>query len=110
MPEELAPILHTQSTNTAIQWYARLGFELEGEHQFVKGMPIYVFLRRGPIILHLSEHQGDAKPGTLSYMFVHDLDAIATEFAAEIIEQPWRREVHLTDPDGNRWRIGERKS
>ena len=31
------------------------------------------------------------------------------EFNTEIKDQPWAREVQLTDPDGNRLRIGERK-
>lgn len=41
-------------------------------------------------------------------MFAHELEAIATEFSADMIEQPWHREVYLTDPDGNRWRVGKR--
>lgn len=41
--------------------------------------------------------------------YVHDLDAVAREFNAEILQQPWGREVKINDPDGNRFRIGERK-
>jgi hypothetical protein len=37
-----------------------------------------------------------------------DVDAIASEFGAAVSEQPWAREVELTDPDGNRLRIGTR--
>ncbi len=63
----------------------------------------------GANALHLSEHKGDARPGTLVYFYVDDIDAIAREFALPVDEQPWAREVHLTDADGNRWRVGQRK-
>lgn len=108
--EELIPILHAQDAHASAEWYRRLGFEIEGEHQFAPDLPHYLFLARGDSRLHLSEHQGDAKPGTLLYFFVQEVDSIAAEFDAEIIQQPWAREVHLTDLDGNRIRIGERKT
>ena len=109
MSEELVPILHVNDGQKSAAWYARLGFEIEGEHRFAPGMPLYLFLRRGLNALHLSEHQGDARPVTLCYLYVDDIEPVAREFAAQIEEQPWAREVQLTDPDGNRFRIGERK-
>ena len=109
MPEELVPILHVKDGQESARWYARLGFEVESEHRFAPGMPLYLFLRRGTNALHLSEHRGDARPGTLLYFYVHDVDSIAREFNAEIADQPWAREVQLVDPDGNRFRIGERQ-
>ena len=109
MPEELVPILHVKDGQSSAGWYARLGFEVEGEHRFAPGMPLYLFLRRGPNALHLSEHQGDARAGTLLYFYILDMEAIAREFDVQVEDQPWAREVRLTDPDGNRLRIGERK-
>jgi len=109
MSEELVPIFHVKDGYRTAEWYARLGFEVEGEHRFAPGMPLYLFLKRGNVRLHLSEHKGDARPNTLVYFYVLDLDAIANEFGVEVSDQPWGREVQLTDPDGNRWRIGERK-
>jgi hypothetical protein len=41
------------------------------------------------------------------HLRIEDLGAVAQEFDNGIIEQPWGREVHLVDPDGNRLRIGE---
>lgn len=108
MPEQLAPILHVKDGYATAKWYARLGFQVEGEHRFAPTLPLYLFLRRGSQILHLSEHKGDARPNTLIYFYVDDVDEIAKEFGAEIIDQPWAGEVQLTDPDGNRWRIGKR--
>ena len=51
----------------------------------------------------------EATRGTLLYFYVRDVEEIALEFNATIEDQPWAREVQLTDPDGNRLRIGERK-
>ncbi|NOT45999.1 MAG: VOC family protein [Acidobacteria bacterium] len=109
MPEELVPILRVTNGPVAAAWYARLGFTVEGEHRFAPGLPLYLFLRRGPNALHLSEHEGDARPDTLVYLYVDDVEAIAREFGVPIEEQPWAREVALADPDGNRWRVGQRR-
>lgn len=110
MPEELVPIFHVRDGRETAKWYAQLGFEVAGEHRFGPEMPLYLFLRRGNIHLHLSEHKGDARPNTLVYFYVNDVDSIAAKFEVEVIDQPWAREVQLTDPDGNRWRIGQRKA
>ena len=87
--------------------FETLGFEIEGEHRFAPSLPLYLFLRRGDIALHLSEHSGDARPNTLLYFYVSNVEQISQEFDVPVIEQPWAREVQLVDPDGNRWRVGE---
>lgn len=70
------------------------------------GLPAFVEVARGAVKLYLSEHHGDARPGTLVYLVVSDLDAIAAEFGVPPEEQPWgRREVWLRDLDGNRLRV-----
>jgi catechol 2,3-dioxygenase-like lactoylglutathione lyase family enzyme len=104
--EELVPIFRVSDGDAAAEWYERLGFVVVGEHRFTPGLPRYLFLRRGDQHLHLSEHAGDAPPGTLVYLYVDDVDSVAAEFGVEIIEQPWAREISLTDPDGNRLRVG----
>ena len=109
MPEELVPILRVEDGPTAAKWYARLGFVVEGEHRFGAGLPLCLFPRRGANALHLSEHEGDARPNTLVYLYVDDVDTIAGEFSAPIEPQPLAREVALVEPDGNPWRIGPRQ-
>lgn len=99
------PIFRVADGEVAARWYARLGFRVVGRHRFTPELPLYVLLERDGVHLHLSEHLGDAPPGSLAYFWVDDLDAIATDFGAEIVEQPWAREVALTDPDGNRLRV-----
>jgi hypothetical protein len=108
MSEELVPIFHVKNGYESAKWYARLGFVTEGDHRFAPALPLYLFLRRGLNALHLSEHKGDARPNTLVYFYVDNVDEIAKEFCVPIEDQPWAREVQLTDPDGNRWRIGQR--
>jgi hypothetical protein len=85
-----------------------MGFVVVGEHRFAPSLPLYLFLVRNGAQLHLSEHTGDATPNSLVYLWVDDVDAIASEFGVAVSEQPWAREVELTDPDGNRLRIGTR--
>lgn len=106
MAEELVPILRVTDGRTAAAWYGRLGFSVVGEHRFAPDLPLYLFLRRGDVHLHLSEHTGDARPGTLAYFYVDDVASIAAAFGVMVEEQPWGPEVELTDPDGNRLRIG----
>lgn len=109
MPEEIVPILHVKNARKTATWYSRLGFSVDDEHQYAPGMPLYLFLSRGDIHLHLSEHKGDAKPGTLLYFYVSNINPVADEFDVDVKIQPWAREISLRDPDGNRLRIGERK-
>lgn len=108
MAEQLIPIFRVADGYATAKWYARLGFETVSEHRFAPDLPLYLFLERNGISLHLSEHKGDARPGTLVYFWVDDVDKIAAEFGAGIHDQPWGREIQLTDPDGNRLRIAER--
>ena len=110
MPEELVPIFRVTDARATATWYARMGFAIEGEHRFEPGFPLYLFLRHGLNALHLSEHQGDARPNSLVYLYVDDVASIATEFDAVVEDLPWALEVHLTDPDGNRLRVGQLKN
>jgi len=109
MAEQLVPIFRIADADIAVAWYRRLGFESTGTHQFEPDLPRYVFLERGDSHLHLSEHAGDAPHRSVAYLYVDDVDAIAAAFGVSADDQPWgMREVGLTDPDGNRLRIGSR--
>jgi catechol 2,3-dioxygenase-like lactoylglutathione lyase family enzyme len=106
MDEEVIPILRVSDAAAAAAWYQRLGFGQEWEHRFEPGFPAFVSVARGRVRLFLSEHTGDARPDTLIYLRLGDLDAIAEEFGVAADQMPWGREVRLSDPDGNRVRIG----
>lgn len=105
--EQAIPILRIADAETAVAWYASLGFTEEWVHRFEPGFPAFVSVARGPVRLFLSEHEGDAKPGGVVYLRLREVDAIAARFGAEAEDTEWRtREVELSDPDGNRIRIG----
>ncbi|WP_049579744.1 glyoxalase superfamily protein [Streptomyces sp. SBT349] len=106
MDEEVIPILRVADAGVAVDWYGRLGFQQRWEHRFEPGLPAFVEVARGRVRLFLSEHEGDARPDTLVYLRVRDVDAVAAEFGARVEAVPWGREVELRDPDGNRLRVG----
>lgn len=101
------PVLRVADAPRSVAWYSRLGFTQEFEHRFAPGLPLYVGIVRGGAWLHLSEHLGDARPDTLVYLYVPDVDAMAAACGVTHIEDnPWARDFEVTDPDGNRIRIG----
>ncbi len=107
MAIQVIPILRVVDAAIASAWYARLGFRQEWEHRFGPSFPAFVSLALDDARLFLSEHEGDAQPDGLVYLRLASLRAVADEFEAILIDQPWGPEVHLTDPDGNRVRIGD---
>jgi predicted enzyme related to lactoylglutathione lyase len=108
MSTDVVPVLRVSDAASAVAWYRRLDFGQTFEHRFEPELPAYVGIRRDGSQIHLSEHAGDARPVGLLYLWVDDVDAISSEFGVAVEEQPWGREVRLTDPDGNRLRIAER--
>ncbi|MGW4376261.1 glyoxalase superfamily protein [Streptomyces albidoflavus] len=106
MHEEVVPILRVADAAAAVAWYERLGFARQWEHRFAPELPAFVEVARGGVRLFLSEHEGDARPETLVYLRVRDVEAIAAEFGVTAEDAPWAREIELRDPDGNRLRIG----
>ena len=107
MNAHLAPVLHVADATAAAEWYQRhLGFETEFEHRFEPAFPLYLGIVRDDAVIHLSEHAGDARPGTLVYLWVPDVDAAATASGATSVEDnPWGRDFEVADPDGNRIRV-----
>ena len=106
MADTIVPIFRVSDGYETAKWYARLGFDVVGEHRFAPDLPLYMFLERNGVQLHLSEHEGDATPHSLVYFWVDDVDRVAAEFGATVNVQPWAREITLVDPDGNRLRVG----
>jgi catechol 2,3-dioxygenase-like lactoylglutathione lyase family enzyme len=104
--EGVVPILHVANAQASIDWYAQLGFNVEWQHSFGPGMPLYVSLQRGPSRLHLSEHRLDGGPATHVYLYVEDVDSIIPA-GTDVEDCQWgMREARLTDPDGNLVRVG----
>lgn len=103
--DEIIPILRVTDARRSAAWYARLGFREEWEHRFEPRLPAFVSVERAGMRLFLSEHVGDARPDTLVYLRVRDVDSVAREFGVQPEDAPWAREVELRDPDGNRLRV-----
>lgn len=111
MDEEVVPVLHVADATRAVEWYERLGFAKEWEHQFEPGLPWFVSVARGNVRLYLSEHKGDARPDTLIHLYVRDVDDVAAEFGVAVDEEGLAgRQCALVDPDGNRLRVATRRS
>ncbi len=113
-------ILRSFDATKAREFYCGfLGFKVSFEHRFAADAPLYMGLVRGEVILHLSEHHGDATPGSAIRIETEDLDALHREVTAKdypnarpgIVEQPWGyREMIVTDPFGNRLIFAEEVS
>ena len=106
---EVVPFLRVADAEASASWYARLGFEIEWTHRFAEGLPLFIGIVNDGARIFLSEHTGDARPDTLLYLYVDDIDVVAREFDVDVDEAEYgMREIALTDPDGNRLRVGMR--
>jgi uncharacterized glyoxalase superfamily protein PhnB len=108
----LVPILRIFDLEKALGFYVGfLGFEETFRHQFDPEAPFYLGLLREGVRLHLSEHFGDASPGTHVKIEVVDVEALCQELNAKRYrhsrpgwqDQSWgNRELTIADPFGNR--------
>jgi Glyoxalase superfamily protein len=74
MPSELKdaiPILRMFSVERAKEFYVGfLGFAIDWEHRFGDNFPLYAQISRSGLRLHLSEHHGDATPGSTVFIWM----------------------------------------
>jgi catechol 2,3-dioxygenase-like lactoylglutathione lyase family enzyme len=110
METEVIPVLRVADAAAAVAWYERLGFTEQWVHRFEPGCPAFVSIARDRARLFLSEHRGDARPGTLIHLYVSDVDAVVAEFGRPDGEPPYGCELELRDLDGNRLRISRAAS
>ena len=106
------PILRFFSVEKAKEFYVDyVGFKIEWEHRFGDNFPLYMQVSLGALVLHLSEHHGDACPGSAVRVEVTGLRAFHEQISAKeygyqkpgIEETPWGSvSVTLLDPFGNR--------
>jgi catechol 2,3-dioxygenase-like lactoylglutathione lyase family enzyme len=111
------PILRIFDLAKAREFYLEfLGFRLDWEHRFAPDLPVYMQVSRGALVLHLSEHHGDASPGAGVLVRTHGLDELHRELTARdyrhmrpgIEPTPWgARLMEVVDPFGNRLRFHE---
>lgn len=106
------PIFRSFDETKAREFYVDfLDFTVEFEHRFEPDTPLYLSLRRDGVELHLSEHFGDAAPGSTIRIAVDDVQALQAELLAKkyrharpgVQDQPWGcREMTINDPFGNK--------
>lgn len=116
--ERTIPILRIFDVAKAKEFYVDfLGFTIAWEHQFEPETPVYMEVSRGGLTLHLSEHFGDACPGSTVFVWMTGID----DFHRELIDKQYRnlrpgleqafygaKCMEVIDPFGNRIRFNER--
>ena len=114
--ERAIPILRMFDIDKTKAFYVDLlGFQVDFEHRFEANFPLYMQVSRGGLRLHLSEHNGDATPGSAVFVEMAGLDAFHAEVSArgshagiEDGPVPGMRVLQLWDPVSNRLRFAER--
>lgn len=111
------PILRIFDVEKAREFYLDfLGFTLDWEHRFGPNFPIYMQVSRSGLTLHLSEHHGDASPGSTVYVRMTGVDAYRTELIGKAYayskpgiqeDGPGGRTLEVPDPFGNRIRFSQ---
>ena len=82
------PVLRIFDYQKALDFYVYwLGFTIDWEHRFEEGMPVYLQVSRGDVVLHLSEHSGDGTPG--SHVFIDDFADLAS-FHRELLQKEYK--------------------
>ncbi len=80
----IVPILRIFDLDKALGFYVGfLGFEEKFRHQFEPDTPCYLGFEREGVRLHLSEHFGDASPGTHIRIEVDDVAAFSVALNAK---------------------------
>jgi hypothetical protein len=78
------PIFRIFDETKAREFY--LGFlhcSIDWEHRFGPNMPLYAQVSRGPLKIHLSEHSGDASPGSTALVYMEGVEALQQELVAK---------------------------
>lgn len=114
--ERAVPILRIFDEAKAREFYLGfLGFSVVFEHRFEADLPLYMGIERKGLHLHLSEHHGDASPGSTVFVPMQNIALLRDELQEkrygygrpEITEQGWGQVLETYDPFGNRIRFCE---
>jgi uncharacterized glyoxalase superfamily protein PhnB len=106
------PILRIFDEDKARAFYVDfLGFSIDWEHRFEPGTPLYMQVSMGSVLLQLSEHHGDACPGSSVVVPMQGIDEYNRTlldkkykyYRPGIQEMPWgTRDMSVQDPFGNK--------
>ena len=110
------PIVRIFDEARAREFYVGwLGMNIDWEHRFHDGAPLYCQVSLGRLKLHLSEHSGDASPGANAVVYMTGVEAWQQSLIAKdykynrpgLERQDWGLECTVIDPFGNRLRFLE---
>src|SRR5690606_20498854 len=113
---ETVPIKRIFDVAKAHEFYLGfLGFTVDWEHRYGENFPLYTQVSRGGLKLHLSEHAGDATPGSTSCVYMRGIRKLHEELRGKqyrymkpgLEEEDGRLEVTVIDPFQNRIRFME---
>ncbi len=115
--QQTTPILRIFDVAKAKEFYIDfLGFQIDWEHRFEENFPLYMQVSRGNLVLHLSEHHGDASPHASVFVTMTGVDDLHAEITAKGYKylNPGvgdafygARCMDLIDPFGNRISFNE---
>lgn len=106
------PLLRSFDEAKAREFYVDfLGFQVDWQQRHEDGLPLYMQVSKDGCVLHLTEHHGDASPGTTIRIHATDLEAFRRELNEKhyanarpgLMKMPWgSTEMSVPDPFGNR--------
>lgn len=105
------PVIRVLNEAEAKKFYVEfLGFNVDWEHRFEPGFPLYFQVSRGECILHLSEHTGDCRAGCAMRIkcsqvedYFRELSERNPDYKLKLERPPWKTvEFDVKDPFGNR--------
>ena len=111
------PLLRIFDVEKAKEFYVSfLGFAVDWEHRFDEKAPAYIQVSRAGLALHLTEHHGDACPGSTVFVWMIGLEDFHREISSKGygylrpgIQTTFYRAkcMEVIDPFGNRIRFNE---
>jgi catechol 2,3-dioxygenase-like lactoylglutathione lyase family enzyme len=113
-PQRVMPTLRMTDYARSKRFYVEgLGFQVDWEHRFEPGFPVFAQVSRDGLAFFLTEHTGDCPVGGLVHLYVPDVDSWFEEFRQRglSIEEPPNeclqglRSMTVVDPDGNKLHI-----
>lgn len=114
--ERTAPIVRIFDVARAHEFYlGYLGFSVDWEHRYGDNFPLYTQVSRGSLVLHLSEHAGDATPGGNMVVYMQGIRDFHKELAGKdyrymkpgLEHEDGRLTVEVIDPFSNHIRFME---
>lgn len=112
--DKAIPLLRIFDETKAREFYLDfLGFGIEFEHRFEADLPLYLGISRNGLQLHLTEHHGDASPGSTVFIPMRNIEMLRDELLGkrygygrpDIVQQGWGQVLEVHDPFGNRIRF-----